>query len=122
MTPNPITLATIRLNLLAFNCQPSPVGRVTPAANDAPPAARRPAAGRARVISSTVATVAEYREALAAHPWHFEHEQDHRTWAAGTNSLGRLQAMRKRLDRDGAIWDEYAPEGYRVGELAGAQA
>lgn len=119
MTPNPITLAPLRLNLLAISCQPRQVGRATPAANDA----RRPAAaGRAKVLNSTVATVTEYREALAAHPWHFEHEQDHGAWAAGTNSLGRLQAMRKRLDRDGAIWDEYAPEGYRVGELAGALA
>lgn len=85
-------------------------------------AALRPARAPVVVLHSTAATEAEYRAALAAHDWHFERAEDHGVWAAGTNSLGRLQAMRKRLDRDGAIWNSVAPEGFRLGLLAGSAA
>ncbi|WP_225784698.1 hypothetical protein [Xenophilus sp. Marseille-Q4582] len=85
-------------------------------------AAARPAPAPARVLHSTVATEAEYRAALAVHDWHFERSDDHGVWTAGVNSLGRLQAMRKRLDTDGAIWNEYAPVEFRLGLLAGSAA
>ena len=67
-----------------------------------------------RVLHATVATEAEYRAALAAHDWHFERSDDPSVWNAGQRSLFRLQATRKRIDKDGAIWNKYAPAEFRV--------
>lgn len=60
------------------------------------------------------ADIERYRAALAEHDWHYEHSDDHRAWADGTNAFGRLVWMRKRLDVSGAIWNQYAPIGFRI--------
>ena len=48
--------------------------------------------------------LAQYRAALAAMDWQFEHTDEHRRWAAGTNALARLHRMQRQLDPSGEIW------------------
>ena len=48
--------------------------------------------------------LAQYRAALAAMDWQFEHTDEHRRWAAGTNALARLHRMQRQLDPAGEIW------------------
>ena len=48
--------------------------------------------------------MAQYRAALAAMDWQFEHTDEHRRWANGTNALARLHRMQREVDPTGEVW------------------
>lgn len=56
---------------------------------------------------------ANYIAKLRAHDWSFEYSDSHSVWQRGRASLGELQALQCRLDSDFAIWNNYAPEGFK---------
>lgn len=51
--------------------------------------------------------MAQYRAALAAMDWQFEHTDEHRRWANGTNALARLHRMQREVDPTGEVWLSY---------------
>lgn len=51
--------------------------------------------------------MAQYRAALAAMDWQFEHTDEHRRWVNGTNALARLHRMQREVDPTGEIWLSY---------------
>lgn len=63
-----------------------------------------------RVLSCRLAA---YRELLAAHDWSFEFSDDPAVRAQGRAQRHDLYAMKRELDVDGHVWNEYAPEGFQ---------
>lgn len=55
-----------------------------------------------------------YRKLLKSHDWYYDYSDDHSVWKRGVAARDRLTGLRKQLDTDGSIWNEYAPEGYKV--------
>lgn len=58
--------------------------------------------------------VACYRAALERHDWHFEFSDDHSVYERGRAERKSLDSMRNMIDRNGAIWNEYAPKDMQV--------
>lgn len=59
-----------------------------------------------------------YEKALLSHDWDFEMSDDHdHCWVPGNESLAQLKLARRELDPDGAIWNQYAPNGHKVQPL-----
>jgi hypothetical protein len=56
----------------------------------------------------------KYINHLRYHDWWFEYTEDHRVWRAGQDSYATLLEERRRLDPDWTIWNQHAPEEYRV--------
>lgn len=59
-------------------------------------------------------TEQEYRAALQAHDWYYDYSDDHKVWCAGRDQRSALRIARDKLDADGTIWNEYAPNQYRT--------
>lgn len=55
-----------------------------------------------------------YRQQLAGHDWFYDYSDDFGVWKRGSEKRAALAALRKRLDPEGTIWNEYAPEQYKV--------
>lgn len=59
-------------------------------------------------------TEQEYRAALAAHDWYYDYSDDYSAWGRGRDEREALRTARAKLDADGKIWNEYAPNQYRT--------
>lgn len=57
----------------------------------------------------------EYRARLRAHDWFHEASSDGRTYRKGREQRKELDAMRRQLDPDYAIWNSIAPPACRDG-------
>ena len=55
-------------------------------------------------------TEQEYRAALKAHDWYYDYSDDYTAWCKGRDERSALQAARRTLDPDYAIWNEYSPK------------
>lgn len=55
----------------------------------------------------------KYRNLLGGHDWFYDYTDDHSVWVSGKNQREILYEMRKQLDPDGAIWNEYAPSDFK---------
>lgn len=58
--------------------------------------------------------VEQYRQMLRNHDWTYEYSDDHRVWTAGRRAREALVAKQRAYDPDGVIWNEIAPEGYKL--------
>jgi hypothetical protein len=58
--------------------------------------------------------LAAYIKALQGHDWSFNYTDDQRVWRRGQDSLEALIAARKLIDPDGMVWNQWAPEDYRI--------
>ena len=59
-------------------------------------------------------TLEQYRQALASHDWTFEYSDEHARWKQGSEQRYALVKAQLEHDRDGQIWNEYAPADMRV--------
>jgi hypothetical protein len=59
-------------------------------------------------------TEQQYRQALAGHDWYYDYSDDHSVWARGKSEREALRDMRKHIDADGKIWNEYAPDDFKM--------
>jgi len=55
-----------------------------------------------------------YIKLLKSHDWYYDYSDDHSVWKRGVAARDRLRALQKDLDPTGEIWDEHAPEGYKM--------
>jgi hypothetical protein len=56
----------------------------------------------------------KYRAALASHDWYYDYSDDYSAWSRGRDERNALNAARRTLDADSAIWNEYAPKQYQA--------
>ena len=55
----------------------------------------------------------KYRSALAGHDWYYDYSDDHSVWVAGKTQREILYTMRKQIDPESVIWNEYAPDNFK---------
>lgn len=55
----------------------------------------------------------EYLKLLQSHDWSYDRSDDHSVWKRGYEARQRLYALQSKIDKDYAIWNQYAPEEYR---------
>lgn len=55
-----------------------------------------------------------YRKLLKSHDWYYDYSDDHRVWKSGVAARDTLNGLRRQLDPEGTIWNEYAPDNYKV--------
>lgn len=55
-----------------------------------------------------------YRKALAAHDWFYDYADHHGTWRKGLAERIALVTMRRQVDPGGAVWNEFAPDAFKV--------
>lgn len=58
-----------------------------------------------------------YENALLRHDWDFEMSDDQLRYEQGRDAFASLRVARRELDADGAIWNNYAPNGHKVQPL-----
>lgn len=73
--------------------------------------ANAPAQARAGMLEA-------YKKALAGHDWSFEQSDDHSAYSRGRENLAQITAARREIDPSGEIWNQYAPEAYKVAPKA----
>lgn len=54
--------------------------------------------------------IERYRAALKNHDWYYNFSDDYRAWNRGKDSMESISAMRRQLDPNYEIWNEFAPE------------
>lgn len=57
---------------------------------------------------------AAYVKALQTHDWHFEFSDDPSVYARGRDAFAALKMLQRELDADFALWNEHAPESFRM--------
>jgi hypothetical protein len=60
----------------------------------------------------------QYKHALIRHDWTFEYSDSHTEWTRGREQRQALHGMASRLDPNYTVWNELAPEGYRIKQVA----
>lgn len=55
-----------------------------------------------------------YRELLATHDWFYDYSDDHSVWSRGAGVRAKLRDMRGQVDPTGKIWNEYAPDQFKI--------
>jgi len=55
-----------------------------------------------------------YRRALARHDWWFQYADDYTVFKAGERNAVYIHAERCVLDPDFSVWNDHAPEEFRV--------
>jgi len=55
-----------------------------------------------------------YIKLLKSHDWYYDYSDDHSVWRRGSEAYGRLRSMQKNLDPTGAIWNEHAPNDFKM--------
>lgn len=93
--------------------QPIGILATSPQALDAAAQEKRVAAIAAEL---DIPGMRAYRETLAAHDWAFEWSDNASVAYVGRGQLQYLRAVQPELDPDGAIWNSFAPKGYRINE------
>lgn len=56
----------------------------------------------------------KYRKLLRSHDWYYDYSDDHRVWKRGVEERDTLNGMRRQIDPEGTIWNEIAPDNYKV--------
>ena len=59
-------------------------------------------------------TEQKYRESLATHDWQYDYSDDYSVWARGKSQRAAILDMRKNIDPEGKIWNEYAPTEFKM--------
>lgn len=73
----------------------------------------------AKLPETTTSPHDEYVSLLKRHDWSYQYSDDYNAYSAGRDEAAHLAAMKARLgDKDGAIWNVHAPDGYRIGSAA----
>lgn len=65
--------------------------------------------GETALVATMAAKRAAYTALLQAHDWTFEWSDDHSRWKAGRAEFERIKELQPLVDRDGALWRQYAP-------------
>lgn len=65
--------------------------------------------GPPRPVVVNTPTVAEYREALAAHDWYYHQSDDPTAYRAGRDSFEHILHLQTLLDPKRVVWKEYSP-------------
>ena len=60
----------------------------------------------------------QYTDDLRKFDWAFEFSDDHWHYRKCHHLLAELRDLQRSLDPDAALWNQYAPAGYRVGVAA----
>lgn len=55
-----------------------------------------------------------YVRHLKSHDWYYEYSDDHSVWKRGCTERDRLRLLQKDLDPTGDIWNEHAPENFKL--------
>ena len=55
-----------------------------------------------------------YTNALRAMDWGFEFSDDNSVYQRGREELARLRRIQRQLDPGAVIWNQYAPDIYKV--------
>lgn len=58
---------------------------------------------------------AVYVQLLQRTDWSFEHCDDHAVYMRGNEAMKELRAVQQAIDPTGATWNQWAPEGHRIG-------
>lgn len=61
----------------------------------------------------------EYILLLQKYDWLYSYTDDHSVWLKGEKQAARLQTLRRELDQQAVIWDQYAPQGFKLGVPSG---
>ena len=61
-----------------------------------------------------LSTKDSYIQLLRTHDWSYEWSDDPRVFRRGSQERQALNQMRTQVDEDYSIWNEHAPELYRV--------
>ena len=61
-----------------------------------------------------LSTKASYIQLLRTHDWSYEWSDDPGVFRRGSQERQALNQMRTQVDEDYSIWNEHAPELYRV--------
>ena len=61
----------------------------------------------------------EYIALLQSYDWLYSYTDDHSVWLKGEKQAARLSVLRRELDPQALIWDQYAPLGFTLGKPAG---
>jgi len=56
----------------------------------------------------------EYTELLKSADWYFEYSDDQKVWQSGVNQFQQLEKMAQEIDPKYTIWNEYAPDAFKV--------
>ena len=56
----------------------------------------------------------DYIDRLKSHDWYYAYADDGRVFRQGKAAEDTLVKLRKELDPDNSIWNEHAPEGYKI--------
>lgn len=59
-------------------------------------------------------TLEQYKAALAAHDWWYAFSDDYGAYKRGQEEREALRAAMRRLDPQGTLWNERAPNEHRV--------
>ena len=55
-----------------------------------------------------------YINLLRTHDWSYEWSDDHSVWKRGSDERQALRQMQTKCDEDYKIWNEHAPEGFKI--------
>lgn len=55
-----------------------------------------------------------YRQLLAGHDWYYMRSDDPTVYRKGDRGLTQLINLRRTLDQDGKIWNEYARPEFKI--------
>lgn len=58
-------------------------------------------------------TLEQYKKALNAHDWYYAYADGYNDFDKGRQQRNELEAMRRRLDPDGLLWNEAAPDQFK---------
>lgn len=58
-------------------------------------------------------TLEQYKKALTAHDWYYAYADGYNDFDKGRQQRNELEAMRRRLDPDGSLWNEAAPDQFK---------
>jgi hypothetical protein len=56
----------------------------------------------------------DYIERLKAHDWFYEHSDSYQVWKRGEEERRRLNEIRKQIDFDYKIWNQYRPGAFKT--------
>ena len=55
-----------------------------------------------------------YRQMLAGHDWYYSRSDDPTVYRKGDRCLTQLIHLRRTLDQDGKIWNEFAKPEFKI--------
>ena len=65
-------------------------------------------------MAEDLSPMQDYVERLKYHDWYYVYSDDSRVYRRGAEAEKALSALQKQLDPDYKIWNEHAPEQYKV--------